>query len=64
MTDGEKTYDVLIDTGATHNYVNKSLKFNSVKKLKPMKVISMHGASMIGTKQTIEFLGRDMDFSS
>lgn len=62
MNDNENTYNVLLDTGATHSYVKKSLKFNVVEKVKPMEVISMHGTSIVNTKQRIKFLGEDIDF--
>lgn len=62
MNDGEKNFEVLIDTGATHNYIKKSLKFNHSEKIKPLQIISMHGKSIVNTKQTIKFMRKDIDF--
>lgn len=62
MNDGKINYNILVDTGATHNYVKKTLKFNLTKKVKPIQVISMHGNSIINTKQIIRFMNEELDF--
>ncbi|GBP97607.1 Retrovirus-related Pol polyprotein from transposon gypsy [Eumeta japonica] len=63
LSDGNKEYQVLIDTGASHNYVKPETMFNKHERLENYKyVYSVHGMTKITHKQNAKIFGKELVF--
>lgn len=58
----KKIYKILIDTGATHNYINRKCDSSEKIKIKPIKIKTMHGYSMVDTKKVVRILKKNITF--
>lgn len=57
-----KKYEILIDTGATHNYIDNNCDSSEKIKIKPVRIRTMHGYSIVTTKRIIKILNKEITF--